>query len=128
MKLLLDTCTFLWLAADAPELSDVARELFEDPDHEVFLSAASSWEIAVKNSLGALPLPEPADVFVPRTRKQMAVQSLPLEEEATLYLPRLPTLHRDPFDRMLICQALCYGMALLTPDAHIVRYPVRTVW
>lgn len=128
MKLLLDTCTFLWLATDAPELSGTARELFENPANDTFLSSVSSWEIAVKNSLGALPLPEPPEIFVPQTREQMGIESLALEEEATLYLARLPKVHRDPFDRMLICQALCHGMALLTPDSHILQYPVRTVW
>ena len=128
MRLLLDTATFLWLAADSPKLSDPARELFERPDNEVFLSSVSAWEIAVKHALGNLPLPDPPEVFVPKTREEMLVRSLPLDETATLYLPKLPTHHRDPFDRMLICQAIAEGLILVTSDPAIARYPVRTIW
>lgn len=128
MRLLLDTSTFLWLAADSPKLSDTAREVFERPDNEVFLSSVSAWEIAVKHALGKLPLPDPPEIFVPETRKKMLVQSLPLDESATLYLSKLPAHHRDPFDRMLICQAIAEGLILVTPDVAVTRYPVRTVW
>lgn len=128
MRLLLDTSTFLWLASDSPKLSATAREIFERPDNEVFLSSVSAWEIAVKHALGNLPLPDPPEVFVPEIRRQMLVQSLPLEEEATLYLSKLPAHHRDPFDRMLICQAIAEGMILVTSDEAISRYPVRTIW
>ena len=128
MKLLLDTCAFLWIAQDSPELSPEARGLFQEPDNEIFLSAASAWEIAIKHALGRLPLPEPPDRFVPAQRKLHGITSLSIEEEATLHLDRLPSLHRDPFDRILICQAIVGGMAILTPDPLIIRYPVRTMW
>lgn len=128
MSLLLDTCTFLWLAAESSELSTTARERFEEAGNEVFLSAVSAWEIAVKHAMGRLPLPEPPDRFVPRIRAEMGIESLPLDEEATLYLPRLPALHKDPFDRMLVCQAVRNGWVVLTPDPLIHQYPVRTAW
>ena len=128
MKILLDTCTFLWIISDAPELSEHARNLFVDPANEVYLSAISSWEIAFKHNLGRLPLPEPPQNFIPAQRKQHHIDPLPLEEEATLYLTRLPSYHRDPFDRVLICQSIVHGLVLLTPDEAILQYPVRTAW
>ncbi len=128
MKLLLDTCTFLWLISDANELSPAARNLFQDPANQVFLSSVSAWEIAVKHDLDRLPLPYPAELFVPQQRNLHAIESLPLEEGAALMLAKLPDYHRDPFDRMLVCQANYHGMTLLTPDVQIARYPVRCIW
>lgn len=128
MKLLLDTCTFLWIISDDPALSEEARGTFSDPGNEVFLSAISVWEIAIKHALKRLPLPEAPDRFIPAQRVRHAIQSLPLEEEAVLQISRLPEHHRDPFDRMLVCQAITHGLALLTPDEAIRQYPVRTVW
>ncbi|MBN1419497.1 MAG: type II toxin-antitoxin system VapC family toxin [Planctomycetes bacterium] len=128
MKVLLDTCTALWVALDAPELSPRAREIFEDPDNEVFLSVVSAWEICLKYALGRLPLPETPDILVAEIRRGGRMASLPLEEPATLQLFRLPPLHRDPFDRMLICQAIAGGMTIVTPDDAIRRYPVPTAW
>jgi PIN domain nuclease of toxin-antitoxin system len=124
----LDTCTFLWIVTDAPELSNTARTYFTNPDHECFLSSVSTWEMTVKHALGRLPLPNPPDQFIPTQRELHGITTLPLDEEATLYLSRLPSLHSDPFDRMLICQALAQGLILLTPDEEITRYPVRTIW
>ena len=128
MKLLLDTCTFLWVLLDAPQLSDDARRLFRDPGNEVLLSSVSAWEIAVKYTLGRLPLPEPPERYVPRQRDAHGIASLPLDEDAALHVARLPNLHSDPFDRMLICQAMLNGLTLVTPDRDIARYPVRIAW
>ena len=128
MRVLLDTCTFLWIAVDAPELSLRAREIFRDPDNEVFLSSVSTWEIAVKHGLGRLPLPETPETYIPALRQRHGIAPLALDEEATLCLGRLPDLHRDPFDRMLVCQSIVGGMLLLTPDESITRYPIRSLW
>ena len=128
MKLLLDTCTFLWILEGGAALSEAARAQLLNADNDLYLSAVSAWEIAVKHALGKLPLPEPPERFVPAQRKARAISPLPLDEEAALELGRLPKLHRDPFDRMLICQALAGGMILVTPDPEIGRYPVRTLW
>ena len=128
MRILLDTCTFLWIAVDAPELSKRARAVFADPENEVFLSAVSGWEIAVKHELGRLSLPSPPDAYVPELRRRHGIAEFPLGEEATLYLHRLPALHRDPFDRMLVCQSIVEGLVLLTPDEAITRYPIRSLW
>ena len=103
-------------------------ELFSDPANDVFLSAVSVWEIAVKHSLGRLPLPERPLDLIPKLREAHGISTLALSEEETLYLPRIPVLHRDPFDRMLICQAVVNGLAILTPDPLITSYPIRSAW
>ena len=128
MRLLLDTCTFLWIAAGSDELSEPARAAYCDPGNEVFLSAVSAWEIALKNALGKLPLPEAPGRYLPAVRLRHRIAPLPLDEEAALQLPKLPELHRDPFDRMLVCQAITHGLDIVTPDPAITQYPVRTVW
>lgn len=128
MRFLLDTCTFLWIITEANELSSKATSIFVDPANEIFLSAVSVWEMSVKHSLGKLPFPHPPERFIPEQRIDHAITALPLEETAILHLHKLPTLHRDPFDRMLICQALEHDCTILTPDALITQYPIRTLW
>jgi PIN domain nuclease of toxin-antitoxin system len=128
VRLLLDTCTFLWVVGGAKELSPRARELFADPANEVYLSAASAWEIAVKHRLGKLPLPQAPEEFVPTQRAAHGIEALAVDEESALRVAKLPDLHRDPFDRMLVAQALVGNLAILTPDASIGEYPVRTLW
>jgi PIN domain nuclease of toxin-antitoxin system len=128
VNILLDTCTFLWIVSGSAELSDTARRLFTDPGNDVYLSAASSWEIIVKNKLGKLPLPEPPHEFIKKWRARHEIDPLSLDEAAVLQLSRLPEYHKDPFDRILICQAIAGSMVILTPDPRITRYPVRTDW
>ena len=128
MKILLDTCTFLWLATEIGQVSEKAKEAFADPDNEIFLSVVSCWEIAVKHASGKLKLPEPPLQLVPAYRDRYGVGSLPLDEESALHVGRLPKLHADPFDRMLICQSVTHGMPILTPDQLIAQYPIRTIW
>ena len=128
MKCLLDTCTFLWLITDDPALSNKARDLFTDPDNEAYLSTISAWEIEVKFGLGKLPLPQAPERFIIEQRQRHGITTLPLEEHAVFYLSRLPSLHRDPFDRMLICQAIHHELTLLTPDPLITQYAVKTAW
>lgn len=128
MRLLLDTCTFLWIVGDEPALSARARALFARADHEVFLSVVSVWEIVVKHQLGRLPLPAPPRAFVSGHRERHRITALPLEEDAIFQLPALPDRHKDPFDRMLVCQAVHHGLTLLTPDPLIQQYPVAHTW
>ncbi len=117
------------MISDSPYFSSAASRIFTDPGNEIFLSAISSWEIALKNSIGKLPLPGPSPAeFIVEQRKAHAIESLPLDEEASLYIPLLPKLHDDPFDRLLICQAIVHGLVILTPDRMIRQYPVRTSW
>jgi PIN domain nuclease of toxin-antitoxin system len=127
VKLLLDTCTFLWISA-GQAISDAAAAAYRDPSNEVYLSAASVWEITLKYQSGRLTLPEPPDSLIPTERRLRGIAALPIDEEAVYQLPKLPPHHRDPFDRMLVCQAVAHGLAILTPDPLIRQYPVRVVW
>jgi len=94
----------------------------------VYYSSVSAWEIAIKYGLGRLPLPESPGRFIPFQRKQHGIEPLSVDEESALHLSRLPPLHRDPFDRMLICQAIVHGLVMLTADELVNQYPVRTIW
>ena len=127
MRLLLDTCTFLWLAGGQP-LSDGAAAAVGATSNDVYLSAVSVWEIATKHRAGRLPLPEPPERLVPTERELRGVLPLPFDEESAFQVMRLPALHRDPFDRMLISQAIALGLAIVTPDPQIAQYPVRVIW
>lgn len=95
---------------------------------EIYLSVVSSWEIAIKHRLGKLPLPSPSASLIPGLRAQLGVSALPLDELSILQPAKLPDLHRDPCDRMLICQAIEHGLTLLTPDETLRQYPVRSLW
>jgi PIN domain nuclease of toxin-antitoxin system len=128
MDVLLDTCSFLWIITDAEELSQHAREIFSDSDNTIYLSAVSEWEIAVKYKLKKLTLPKSPATFLPQQRMAHGINPLDLDEEAALTLLKLPELHKDPFDRMLICQAISHGLTILTPDENIRQYPVKTIW
>lgn len=128
MNILLDTCTFLWICTEDDSLSAPAKAAFKDPENEIFLSAASSWEIAVKFLKKKLPLPEPPERFVQTRRERHSIEALPIEEAAATYVYRLPEYHRDPFDRMLVSQAVVHGMTILTPDPAILLYPVSSLW
>ena len=127
MRLLLDTCTFLWLAGGR-SLSSAAGAAVRDPANDVFLSAVSVWEIVSKHRSGRLDLPEPPERLVPTERRLRGVEALAFDEEAALQGTRLPLLHRDPFDRMLIAQAIAHSLAIVTPDPAIAQYPIRVIW
>jgi PIN domain nuclease of toxin-antitoxin system len=128
LRLLLDTCTFLWAATKPESLSHLAVSLLSDPEHELYLSAASCFEIATKARLGRLPLPEAPEIAIPRLRSRLGARSLGISEEAALYSFNLPSLHKDPFDRLLVSQAVVEGMPLVTPDPLIRQYNARVLW
>ncbi|OIN97991.1 MAG: PIN domain nuclease [Anaerolineae bacterium CG03_land_8_20_14_0_80_58_20] len=127
MKLLLDTHVFLWFISGEERLPTAMREVIRDPQTEVFLSVVSLWEAIVKQQIGKLPLPEPAETYLPIQRERHFIESLSLDENAITHLAKLPSIHRDPFDRMLICQAIEHGMSLVTVDEVIPNYPV-SIW
>ena len=124
----MDTCAFLWWCEGVPRVPTEVRSIVSDPTHDVYLSTASAREITIKHALGKLPLSDQPELFIPRERERHGFQSLPIDEASVLQLRRLPALHRDPFDRLLICQAIEHGMTLLTPDRLISQYPVRISW
>jgi PIN domain nuclease of toxin-antitoxin system len=128
MKFLLDTCAFLWIVGGGRALPPAVATVFQSRENELYLSVASTWEIAIKYSQGRLPLPVPPQVMVPGERGRLGVSSLPVDEESALHVAKLPHLHGDPFDRLLVAQAIVHGMTILSPDPIIARYPARTMW
>ena len=106
MKILLDTHIFLWFISGNIKLSTDIRDALRDPDNEVYLSVVSIWEAIVKYQLGKLNLPKHPATYLPEQRDLHQINSLALDENSVVQLAKLPSLHRDPFDRMLICQAL----------------------
>ena len=124
-RVLLDTHVFLW-AASAPErLSPVARNAIEDPKNEVFISAAVVWEIVIKHALGKLRLPASPASFIPSVIAQLGFRALPITHEHALTVCVLPKHHNDPFDRIMIAQARCEGMTLISTDRNVARYAVQ---
>jgi PIN domain nuclease of toxin-antitoxin system len=128
VKLLLDTCTFLWAVSDPGQLPRRVADLILSTQNDVFVSAASAWEIAIKTGTGRLLLREDADRFVRDQREAAGFAALPIDEESALHVSRLPALHRDPFDRILVSQAIVHGLTILTPDPLVTQYPARTTW
>jgi len=124
---LLDTHIFLWFINGSTQLSTDVRDAIRDPDNEVYLSAVSIWEAIVKYQLGKLPLPEHPEMYLPKQRDLHQIASLALDESSVLQLAKLPPLHRDPFDRMLICQALQNNLTIATVDTAVSAYPVSVM-
>lgn len=127
MKILLHTHIFLWFISGDAQLSTDVRDAIRDPDNEVYLSAVSVWEAIVKYQLGKLPLPEHPETYLPKQRDLHQIVSLALDESSVAQLAKLPPLHRDPFDRMLICQALENGLTIATVDGAIRAYSVSVM-
>jgi len=128
VKLLLDTSAFLWFQADSPHLSLIARAHILDSANEVYLSAVSVWEIARKFAQGGISLPSHPSKLIPAVRENSGIASLPLTEADALAAEKLQMFHKDPFDRLLIAQALMGGLAIVTCDRAFEPYPVRIVW
>jgi PIN domain nuclease of toxin-antitoxin system len=128
MRALLDTHTFLWWVTDDPQLSPLARAIIEDGGNELYLSAASAWEIAIKVQTGRLPLPVPPAEFVPQHMQESGFQPMPVQITHALRVYDLPPLHRDPFDRLLVAQALAEGFPIVTADPLIRQYEIETLW
>ena len=122
MKLLLDTQLLLWAAAHPRRLPAAARKLINDTRHELLFSAASLWEITIKNSLGRADFRVEARVLR-RGLMDNGYVELPITSEHAVSVAALPDLHRDPFDRLLIAQASCEGITLVTADAVVAQYP-----
>ncbi len=126
MRILLDTHVFLWLHTK-PERLGEHLPVVEDQRNELLLSAASSWEIAIKYGLGRLPLPEPPQRYVPSRLRAIGASALPIEHTHALAVAALQPLHRDPFDRLLVAQAGLLDVPILTADPQLARYPVQTL-
>lgn len=128
MKALLDTHTFLWWNMDDPQLSVSARELIADGANEIFFSAASAWEIALKAAKGRLSLPETPDKYIADRIHHYHFVPLPVLISHAVEVFRLPEYHNDPFDRLLVAQGCMEDLAIITVDDQIKRYEVETIW
>jgi PIN domain nuclease of toxin-antitoxin system len=127
MKILLDTHTFLWFLSGASELSQQARISIENPKYEKYISIASFWEIAIKNSLGKLILEVPfAELKIEAMRNNF--QILPITFDDTLQLCTLPFHHRDPFDRIIISQTKGNNLTLVSCDSNFGFYDINLLW
>lgn len=127
MRILLDTQVFLWLKAEPERFSESTLEQLSDEANDVLLSAASAWEIGIKCALGKLTLPSSPSLYVPRRMAQSRIVALPITHQHALRAGELPPHHRDPFDRLLVAQAQVERLALLTADAQLRAYDVRTL-
>ncbi len=122
MKLLLDTHIFLWFISGSNQLSAIFRNSIQNPNNTVYLSVVSLWECIIKYQLGKLPLPESPEIYLPKQREQHQINSLTVDEASVAQLIKLPSLHRDPFDRLLICQSLQQNLTILTSDEIVIAY------
>ena len=125
MRLLLDTHVFLWYITADPKLPESFRAATQDASNDVFLSSISVWEAVIKHGLGKLSLPALPSTYLPQQRTAHRIAALPVDEWAMAHLAELPTIHRDPFDRLLIAQAKQHELTLMTVDQLFSAYPVQ---
>jgi PIN domain nuclease of toxin-antitoxin system len=128
MRILLDTHVFLWWIDNDPNLSSTAADIIRSRGNELYFSAASGWEIAIKMAIGKLKLPGNLEEFVTEQLALNNIKVIPIQLVHTLGVYRLPLLHRDPFDRLLVAQSQLEQMPLLTADPLITQYSVQTLW
>lgn len=128
MKLLLDTHTFLWLVEGSPNLSAAAQTALTDLSNDLFLSVASVWELAIKTGNKKLSLRDPLDVFIVKWTATYQLDLLPIQASHALAVVGLPGHHKDPFDRILIAQALVEGMTLVSGDSKFAPYKAPIIW
>ena len=128
MKILLDTHAFLWLTSDAPELSTKAKKLYADPNNDFLLSLASLWEMAIKLQLGKLTLQQPFEKFIPLQLQENNIIQLDISFRHITKVTTLPRHHGDPFDRLIIAQALEEKLPLLNCDTAFDSYPIKRLW
>ncbi len=128
MTYLLDTHALLWLVAEPEKLSPVVLEIVEQRSCELLLSSASGWEIALLWKLGRIELPEPPASFVPTTMQALGITPIPIGFATAITAATLPLIHRDPFDRLLVAEAMQNGLTILTKDQTIPQYGVATLW
>lgn len=128
MRVLLDTHAFLWWVSDSQKLSTGAREIIASEHNEPVFSVVSAWEIAIKAGVGKLELPDTPEKFVTEQVSRNVLQILPIYLGHVLSVYSLPDHHRDPFDRLLVGQAIREDLVILTSDPLLAKYPVQTVW
>ena len=128
MKYLLDTVVWLWSVGSVENIGAAGRAVLSDKDAEIYLSTASTWEIAIKAQIGKSTLPEAPPTYIPKRLAEQNIQALSINQNHALKVYELPLHHKDPFDRLIIAQALIEGMTVLTSDRDFEKYPVKVVW
>jgi len=128
MRALLDTNAFLWFITDSEKLGVHARNCIVDCENDLFLSIASLWEIAIKNSIGKLELLLPFDQLIPEQLEINSINILPIKIIQLSRVIKLPFHHRDPFDRMIIAQCITEGLPVISSDAAFQKYPIDIIW
>lgn len=123
MKLILDTHIFLWLISEDNRLSEDKVQTILDPNNQVFLSVASIWECVIKYQTGKLYFPESPEIYLPKKRSDHLIKSLEITENTIKQLIKLPMIHKDPFDRLIMCQSLEDHLTIITEDQTILNYP-----
>jgi PIN domain nuclease of toxin-antitoxin system len=122
-RIILDTHIFLWLIDEDPHLTKDKAQVIVDPKNEVFLSVASIWECVIKYQIGKLQFPQSPEIYLPRQRSKHLIKTLEISEDTIKQLVKLPMIHKDPFDRLIICQSLQYDLTIMTEDRAILNYP-----
>lgn len=128
MRLLLDTHCWLWLVADPERIRRGVVEMLVAEGTDVYISAATAWEVVIKHALGKLSLPIPPAEYIPSRMAALGHLSLPIEQRQTLQVAGLPLHHKDPFDRILVAQAQVEDIQLVTADRLMAPYDVRVIW
>lgn len=128
MRVLLDTHAFLWWISESPRLSELVRDTIDDEGNEVIFSAVSGWEISLKAGVGKLILPDTPAKFVTDQLLLHDFEILPMRLDHALRVYELPTHHQDPFDRLLVSQAISEEVPILSADPEVRRYPVEVIW
>ena len=128
MKLLLDTCVFLWLTETPSEISRAAKRAIDDPANELWLSHASVWEVHLKHLAGKLRLPEKPRQWFAQQLAAWGMRDLPLDLESLHLTSDLPPVHKDPFDRLLVAQVRTHRLYLVSPDKLFPEYGIKAIW
>lgn len=128
MKILLDTHIFLWALTEPKRLGENAKSLLKSRKNQLYLSAASSWEISIKAGLDKLPLPEPPDKYVSSRMVDLRVTPIDVKHYHTFIVYELPLHHRDPFDRLLIATAIAENIFFMSADQKFRHYDVNLIW
>jgi len=128
MRLLLDTHTFIWWDSDPSKLSPVALSMIQNPDTILTLSVASVWEIQIKFQLKKLKLDLPISEVIESQQRINNLEILPIKLNHVLALEKLPPSHKDPFDRLLVAQAIIEEVAIISHDPIFAKYPIQTIW
>jgi PIN domain nuclease of toxin-antitoxin system len=128
VRLLLDTHCWLWAMCSPERINLKVRKILENPETELYLSAASVWEASIKQALGKLKVPEPLDKYFATRMREERVYELAISVRHAARVGELPHHHRDPFDRILIAQAQCESLPIVTADPAFKKYDVKSIW